>query len=868
MEIQDIVIYKGRNIYSHHPTMKLIVNIDKYNDIPTKDIQGFNEMLLDAFPNLKKNTCGLGYEGGFLKRLYEGTYLAHVLEHVILDMQNTLGYDVKYGKTRLYKSPSIYYTVFEYDNEVCALECSKAAVFILNCFIKGLSVNVKEYLEYLKKISLDTNLGPSTQAIVDEARKRNIPITRIGHDSLVQLGYGRNARLIESTLTDVISCISADIASNKQLAKSILYQHKVHVPYGKKVFSEISAVMAAKQIGMPVVIKPFDSNQGKGVNLKLNSEEEIRNAFKESSKYSSGILVEQYIEGNDYRILVVGDKVVAVAERQPACVTGDGSHSIRELVDIINSDPNRGNNHEKRLTKIKLDNVVQNVLAKKGLNIDYIPQKGEVVKLRENGNLSTGGTAIDRTDEIHPDNAEIAVRAANAIGIDIAGIDIVAPDISKSIYDTGGAVIEVNASPGIRMHLYPSEGKPRNVAKDIVDFLYPGKSSGNIPIVSVTGTNGKTTTVRLISHVLQFTGMKVGMTSTDGTFINEKCICPGDNSGPISARTLLSNRNIDAAVLETARGGIIRGGLGYDLADVGIVTNINRDHLKMDGVETLEDLAFVKSLVAEAVKPNGYAVLNAEDPMTEYVLKRIKCRAVLFYQDLSNIKLSAYKNYPNVYIDNGFICVKDKNYQKKIVRVDSIPITFGGMLKCNIDNCLAAVSALYALNIPPETISKALMNFKDNAGRFNIFDMGEYKIMLDYAHNKAGYEEVLNLCNHLPRQRLVGVIGVPGDREDDMIADVGKISAEYFDYIYIKEDQNPRGRQKNEVANLLYNAAISSGFNGQNLKIINSEAEALKYAMEHARKGDLIVVLYERLEPLVEIIETNRTKKALQTSRI
>lgn len=855
LQIRDFTIFPGRNIYSHRPVMKMIVDIGKYAEIPTNKIDGFNEKLLKSFPGLKTNCCGLGYEGGFVERLKTGTYLAHVLEHVILEMQYMLGCDVSYGKTRLIKEPSLYFLVYEFKNEVCGLECGKAGAFILNCFLNGEDIEIDEFLTYLKKVSQSADLGPSTSAIVNEAKKRNIPVTRIGHDSLVRLGCGRNSRIIESTLTDATSCISADISSNKQLTKYLLEEHQIPVPYGQIVYSEISAVMVASKIGVPVVIKPFDSNQGKGVRLNLTSEEEIKKAFKEASKFSSGIIVEKYVEGRDFRILVVGGKVRAVSERLPARVTGDGVHSIKELVGIVNMDKNRGDEHEKPLTKIKLDSVALNLLSKKNMSADTVPKKGEVISLRENANLSTGGVAIDCTDKIHPENAELAVRAARAIGLDIAGIDVVAQDISKSILDTGGAVVEVNTAPGIRMHLYPSVGKPRNVAKDIVDLLFPDEESCKFPIVSVTGTNGKTTTVRLIQHVLSLTGKCVGMTSTSGTFVGSKCICKGDNSGPVSAKSLLSNRQIDAAVLETARGGIVRGGLGYDLADVGVITNITGDHLGLDGIETIEDLAFVKSLVAEAVKKDGAAVLNAEDKMTPYVLNRVKVKPVLFYKDIKSGGKFKELDCIRVFNDNGIIKIKDGASQFNVLPVASIPVTLGGLIECNVENCLAAVSALYALHVPVETIAKGLETFSGNSGRFSIFELNGARIMLDYGHNPAGYEQVIKVCKRFEHSRLVGVIGMPGDRLDKDIKSVGEQCAGAFDRIYIKEDKDLRGRKNGEVASLFYDSIIKSGFAGSGVTIIEDELEALKEAVSDAAEGDLIVVLYEKMEPLVEFLK-------------
>ena len=661
---------------------------------------------------------------------------------------------------------------------------------------------------------------------------------------------------MESTLTDATSCISADISSNKQLTKSILKEHNIPVPYGKVVFSEISAVMVANQIGMPVVVKPFDGNQGKGVHLNLKSEAEIKAAFQEAAKYSNGIIVEKFVAGRDFRVLVVGDGVSAVSERLPASVTGDGVHSIQELVEIANQDENRGEQHEKPLTKIRLDAVSLNVLQKNKMDADFVPKQGRQVVLRENGNLSTGGTAIDCTDRIHPDNVDLAIRAANAIGIDIAGIDIVTQDISQSILETGGAVVEVNTAPGIRMHLYPTKGTPRNVAKDIVDLLFPDEESCRFPIVSVTGTNGKTTTVRLIQHVLSMTGAVVGMTSTSGTFIGEKCICKGDNSGPRSAKSLLSNKQIDAAVLETARGGMVREGLGYDLADVGVITNIAEDHLGLDGVNTLEDLAFVKSLVAEAVKKDGFAVLNAEDKMTPAIIERVKARKILFYQDAKAARRYKALDCIRVFTNNGWIKIKEEERLISVIPVSQIPITRGGLIGCNIENSLAAVSALYALHVPVDLIARGLQNFAENKGRFHLFEVNGCKVMLDYGHNPAGYRQVIDACRKLGFTRLVGVIGMPGDRRDSSIQEAAKLSADAFGRIYVKEDMDLRGRKRGEIAGLFYSTITESGYPAENVSVIENELDAMKAALSGANQGDLIVVFYEKIEPLLACLDS------------
>lgn len=869
LKILELSSFNGKNIYSLRPVLKMTVDIGIYGDTPTKDIPNFNDRLLALLPGLKKNYCSLGYEGGFLDRLREGTYLAHVLEHAILEMQYALGYSVTYGKTRTVKAPSQYYIVCEYQNEVCALECAKIAVSIFNQLLAGKDIRMDEFLDYLKKIAAEAELGPSTGAIVSAAKERGIPVTRIGHESLVRLGYGKNSRLVESTLTDATACICADISSNKQLSKYLLNEQRIPVPLGKVVYSEISALMAANQIGVPVVIKPQDSNQGKGVHLNLSTPEEIKAAFHCASRYSSGVIVEQFVSGGDYRILVVGGAVCAVAKRVPAHVMGDGIHTIRALMDETNSDPRRGEKHERPLTKLRLDDTAAALLKRAGYTPDSVPAAGEMVLLRENGNLSTGGTAVDCTALIHPENAELAVQAAQALGIDIAGIDIVTEDISRSILDTGGVIVEVNTAPGIRMHLYPSEGTPRNVARDIINYLFPDDASVKFPIVSVTGTNGKTTTARLVQHTLMLVGHTVGLTSTSGTFLNKKCIARGDNAGPMSARSLLSNKTITAAVLETARGGIVREGLGYEAADVGVITNIAEDHLGADGINTLEELVYVKALVAEAVKPGGAAVLNGLDPSTPKVLARIAAlktnvRPILFYNTPVGDTPVSRPVGIRVFNDGGWIRIRDGINTVNVIHVREVPITLGGLVACNIENALAAAGALYGLGVPVDMIKAGLMSFTDNAGRFELYDINGVTVMLDYGHNPAGYEMVIETCQTLARRRLIGVIGMPGDRQDSAVMDVGRLSAAAFDRLIIKEDADKRGRDTGAVAGLLYSAAIHAGFPASRVQVIEDELAAVKQAVLEAGVGDLVVVFYEKHDHLQRYLESIGAKKQYQ----
>lgn len=872
MQILSIQSFSGRNIYSHKPVIKISVDIGELYRNPTKDFEGFNNKILEYMPGLGKHCCSLGYEGGFLERLAEGTYMGHVAEHMILELQNMLGYEVHYGKTRVVKEPSWYYIVFEYKNEKCAIECARAVFNMIPKILNNESIDFKKIVEELKGIAIENDLGPSTNSIFMEAQKRGIPVTRIGDGSILQLGYGKYSRRIQASLTDLPSCISVDTVGNKDLTKRILRDYTIPVPDGEISYSEEGAVYIARTIGFPVVVKPLDGNQGKGVAVNLRDEEAVRTAFWEAKKFSKSVLIEKYIKGRDYRVLVIGGKVSAAAERRAPCITGDGVHNVLDLIEIENSNELRGSDHEKPLTKIKLDDLAKKVLKGQGFDQYYVPRAGEVIYLRYNSNISTGGTARDCTDEVHPYNAELAVNAAKVLGLDIAGIDICCEDISMPLLHQSGAIIEVNAAPGLRMHIYPSEGKSRNVASDILDMMFPVEEAYSIPLVSVTGTNGKTTTTRLIAHTLELQGKTVGMTTTSGIYVGDECILKGDNTGAVSARMLLSNKQIDAAVLETARGGLIRKGLGYDLADIGIVTNVSEDHLGIDGIETLEELAFVKALVIEAIKPSGYAVINGDDPFAQYFMDRANSKVILFskipHNDLVNKHIEQGRRA--VFIDGDEIILVKRGVSIGIAKVGDIPITFEGMLECNIENCLAAVCALWGFNVPLETIKAGLMSFLPdtslNPGRFNIFDMGQFKVMLDYSHNPAGFEEVMKFIKRLDATRLVGIIGMPGDRQDSSMCTAARICASAFDRLYIKEDADLRGREAGEVADIFFDGVIKSGISKENVEVIYSEVKALEKAILDAQPGDFIVIFYEDFEACLKVV--NQLRSEIQRTQV
>ncbi len=866
MQIYSIRSFAGKNIYSYRPIIRIDVNIGNLYTKPTKDIKNFNQSLLSLFPGLYKHYCSLGYEGGFVERLKEGTYIGHVTEHLILELQNQLGYDVSYGKTRIVKEPFIYYIAYEYKNEKFGIECGKAAIEIITGILRNENINLAGILEDLRKVAIESELGPSTRAIYDEAQRRGIPVERIGNESLLRLGYGKYSRLIEASLTDSASCISVDIAGNKYLTKQLLMNNSIPVPYGDIAYTEDTAVKLAEDVGYPVAVKPYNGNQGRGVTLNVCNKDQARVAFKESMKFSKAAIVEKFIEGKDYRVLIVGDKLSAVSERKPPYVTGDGINTIQKLVEIENSDPLRGDDHEKPLTRIKIDAAAARLLAQKGLDESSVPAAGETVYLRDNANLSTGGTARDCTEEIHPYNIGIFIRAAQILGLDIAGIDVTMKDISIPLKHSEGAIIEVNAAPGLRMHLYPSKGSCVNVAKDIVDMMFPENKPFTIPIVSITGTNGKTTTTRLVGHTLALMGKKVGMTTTTGIYTGDECLLKGDNTGPVSAKMVLSNREVEVAVLETARGGIIRRGLGYELADVGVIINLSEDHLGMDGIDTLKDLAFVKSLVTEAVKPGGYAVLNADDQMVEFFIKRAEGSIILFSRSGDNSLLLKHIGAGGkaVYVNEGAIYIHDKR-GRRLIRLEDIPITFGGVIGCNIENSLAAASTLYALGIPAEIIEMGLKSFKPdsvlNPGRFNIFDIGGFKVMLDYGHNPAGYKAVADFIKTIGAKRHVGVIGVPGDRLDSNIRKIADICSAVFSKIYIKEDDDLRGRKQGEVADILFNSLLENGVRRENIEIVLPEIKAFETAMLDAQPGDLIVLFYQKYDEALELI--NKFKKEL-----
>lgn len=861
MNLVRTKVFSSRNVYAHFPVIRVDVDLEKYVDIPTCDIKNFNEELITLLPGLKQHKCSIGTKEGFMKRLERGTYLAHVMEHMTLEIQKLLGYDISFGKARYLENDTVYYIVYGYDNEVAGLESAKLAFEIIQCILYNDCINLQEEIEKIKSLIISNELGPSTSAIVAEARQRKIPVMRIGGDSLLQLGYGKYAKKIQATITDATNCIAADTAGDKELTNSILRIHGIPVPEGRAVEKYQDVKNVIKDIGLPIAIKPYNGNQGKGVSLNLRTLKDIRRAFIIAKKYNRRVLVEKFIPGRHYRVAVVAEKVVAVSERIAAHVIGNGINTIKELIDIENQNPLRGEGHEKPLTKMKIDDVMMQLLNKTSRKLEDIPEENEVVYLRENDNLSTGGIAIDVTDEIHPDNARLAVNAARAIGLDVAGVDITTNSISESILKEGGAVIEVNACPGIRMHHYPSKGKSRNVASAIVNSLFPEGNQHSIPIISITGTNGKTTTTRMIAKILKESGLVVGMTTTGGVYIQDEEIIKGDTTGPKSAQAILMDKRTEAAVLETARGGIVNRGLGYEIADIGIVTNISDDHLGIDGINTLEEMAEVKALVVEAVKKDGFAILNADDQYVNIIAERVKCNIIYFTKNPRNeiVRKHMISGGKAVYIKEKKLYVFDGEKEVPVIGAQEIPATFGGVLEHNIENSMAAIAGAHGYGVEIKTIRQALSQFYtdtiNNPGRFNVFDVKNFKVIIDYGHNIDGYAKVLEGLKKIKGNRLIGVIGVPGDRTDLSILKVGEISGKFFDFSYIKEDKDLRGRKAGEVADLLKKGCSLGGLNDSCVEVELCEVAALNKAMENAEAEDIIIVFYENYYPLVEAVE-------------
>ncbi|HJT63319.1 MAG TPA: cyanophycin synthetase [Candidatus Limnocylindria bacterium] len=869
LRIVEQRVFRGPNYWSYEPTIKLVVDLGELEEWPTNRLEGFTDRLLGIVPEVATHSCGTGRPGGFEDRLREGTWLGHVAEHIALQLQRDAGTEVGRGKTRSTGQKGRYHVIFSYAEESVGLAAGRLAVRLVNHLVEAeADFDFRAEFEQLIRLAERAAFGPSTQAILDEAALRDIPWIRLNEASLVQLGHGVHQKRIRATMTSQTAALGVDIAQDKKLTNRLLAATGVPVPRAEVVRGANEAVVAATRIRYPVAMKPLDGNHGRGVMLNLVDEAAVRAAYpiaRAESRFG-GVVVESFLVGNDYRCLVVGGQLRAVAQRVPAHVDGDGKQTVAELVAMTNADPRRGIGHEKVLTRIAIDEEAESYAVEQGFALDAVPPKGTRIYLKRTGNMSTGGISIDRTEEIHPENQEIAEQAAKVIGLDIAGIDFICPDISVPVRETGGGIVEVNAAPGFRMHTNPTEGEPQYVAKPVIDMLFPPGTPSRIPIVAVTGTNGKTTTARMISHILKGMGRKVGMTSTDGILIDGRPIRRGDMSGPKSASMVLQNPLVDTAVFEVARGGILREGLGYQRNDVAVVLNVASDHLGLGGITSLRQLAAVKQVIVEAVPRSGTAVLNADDPLV--VKMAAACSGSVIYFSLNpeneTLRRQASRGRRAVTVEAGrngdLIVLRQGRKSLPLVWTHLIPATFEGRAKMNVLNALAATAAAWATGAHLHDIRQGLRTFATSyfqaPGRLNLFDLDGFRVLVDYAHNShamqalgsfidAISDDPSNGHHPLVTGRRIGVIATAGDRRDRDIRDLGRVSARYFDRIVIREDQNPRGRQPGATAALIQEgveAAILEGARCQKIEIVLDELDATRRALDLGRKGDLVVL--------------------------
>lgn len=848
MKIIDIKVMRGPNYWSvrRHKLIQMRLDLEEMEEKPTNKIEGFGERLEAMFPSMFSHRCSVGEPGGFFSRVKDGTWMGHVIEHIALELQTLAGMECGFGRTRSTGKHGVYNVVFSYMEEKAGVYTAKASVKIAEALIAGEPYDLAEDIQNLREIREDERLGPSTGCIVDEAVARGIPYIRLNKHSLVQLGYGVNQRRIRATIASTTGSIAVDIACDKEETKNLLEAAEIPVPKGRIVYTEEGLKLAVESVKYPIVTKPVDGNHGKGATTNITNWEDALRGLEAAKKYSRGVIVEKFITGLDHRVLVINYKFVAAAIRKPASVTGDGVHTIQELIDITNQDPRRGYGHEKTLTSIKVDDFTLDILKQNELTLDSILPSGKELWLKPTANLSTGGTATDVTDFVHPDNIFMCERIARIIGLDICGIDIMAESLSVPITENGGAILEVNAAPGFRMHIDPAEGLPRNVAEPVIDMLYPPGSSARIPIIAVTGTNGKTTTTRLMAHMVKTMGYKVGYTTTDGVYIQNQLMMRGDCTGPVSAEFVLKDPTVDFAVLECARGGILRSGLGFHNCDMAIVTNIAEDHLGLQDIDTIEQLARVKAVVPNSVLPNGYAILNADNKHTAAMASGLKCKVAYFTMDENNPLVQTHMKAGGLaaIFENGYVTICKGTWKIRVEKAVNIPLTFGGRASYNIQNVLPTLLAGFIRNFKIEDMRIALQTFipgpAQTPGRMNIFRFKNFEVMVDYAHNAAGFQAIAEMLQKIDAKH-VGIIAGVGDRRDEDTIALGKLAAQMFDEIIIRQDKNLRGRTEQEIIDLMMKGITEIDSN-KKVTIIKKETEAIDFAIKNASKNSFITI--------------------------
>lgn len=849
MKIEEIRALRGPNYWSirRHKLIMMKLDLEDLEERPTNKIDGFLERLEKMFPGMYEHRCSEGRAGGFFHRVKEGTWMGHVIEHIALEIQTLAGMDVGFGRTRGTGEHGKYFVVFSYMEEKAGIYAAKASVRLAQALIDGEDYDLQEDIQNMREIREDERLGPSTGSIVDEAAARGIPWIRLNRHSLVMLGYGVNQKRIQATVSSNTSNIAVEIACDKEETKNLLDAAAIPVPKGMIIYDEEDLHSAIKRIGFPIVLKPVNGNHGRGATINISNIEDAKVALQAAKKVSRAVVCERFITGFDFRLLIIDYKLVAAAKRTPASVVGNGKNTIQQLIDDVNTDPRRGYGHEKVLTAIKVDDMTLNILRDKNYSLETVLPEGEVLYLKSTANLSTGGTATDITDHVHPYNIFMAERIARIVGLDICGIDIMAPDIETPINENGGAILEVNAAPGFRMHIAPTEGLPRNVAEPVIDMLFPPGTSARIPIISITGTNGKTTTTRLTAHLVKTMGHKVGFTTTDGVYIQNRMLMSGDCTGPVSAEFVLKDPTVDFAVLETARGGILRAGLGFSECDTAIVTNIAADHLGLKGINTLEDMARVKSVVPRSVKKTGYAILNADDDLVYAMKEEMECNIALFSLDEKNPRVIKHCNEGGLaaVVENGYVTICKGNWKIRVDKVINIPLTFSGKAVFNIQNILPAVIAGFVHGFKIEDMRIALETFipspTQTPGRMNLFQFRNYQVMVDYAHNSAGFAAISKFLEKIEAKPKVGIIAGVGDRRDEDIISLGKIAGGMFDEIIVRQDKNLRGRTEQEIIDLMLKGVHEIDPNKQ-VTVIRTEKEAIEHAIKNAVKGSFITI--------------------------
>ena len=864
MKILDQRIYRGPNLYAHFPVIRLRLDLGELEQWPSAKIPGFVDGLLAAMPSLADHGCSYSVAGGFVRRLQEdeGTWLGHVLEHVALEIQHLAGADTTFGKTRGTGTHGEYFVVFQFEEERVGEAAAKLALRLLHSLIPA-SLGLRDVpedpefefgaeLEELISLAQRRQLGPSTASLVRAAEARDIPWLRLNDYSLVQFGHGRYQKRIQATVTSETRHIAVEIASDKEETNQILADLGLPVPRQAIVRDPERAVLAARRLGYPVVVKPLDANHGRGVSINLEDDDAVRLAFDKAREHSRSVIVENYLQGFDHRMLVVDGKLIAVAKRVPGHVVGDGEHTVEQLIELVNADPRRGIGHEKVLTRIELDHQARRLLELAGETKDSVLAPGQILYLRSTGNLSTGGTAIDMTDVVHPDNREMAQRAAAAIGLDVAGIDFITPDISRSHREVGGGICEVNAAPGFRMHVAPTEGTPRDVAGPVMDMLFPPGTPARIPIASITGTNGKTTSSRMVAHILKMSGHTVGLCTTDGVYIDGERTVPGDMTGPVSAQMVLRDPRVDAAVLETARGGLLRSGLGYRSNNVGAVLNVSGDHLGLGGIDTVEQLAALKRIVVEVSR--DCAVLNADDRLCLEMADYSKAKRIAYVTQnpkhelvREHIRAGGAACVLEDGINGQMITLYDKGSHIPLLWTHLIPATLEGKALFNVQNAMFAALIAWVMDIKVENIRLGLRTFDTTffqaPGRLNIYDELPFKVILDYGHNPAA---VAAMADTVQRMEVGGkrrcVLAAPGDRRDEDIDAIARAAAGAFDEFIVRRDDNLRGRAPGEVPRLLVAGLTAAGVAKDRISVIEDEQQAVAEALGRGQRGDLLVI--------------------------